>query len=62
MILADDLLYCNQLVVTQMTEVFDHYYGLVIGMEEIPAQDSRLYGVIDGRLRRRIWEWSAGTY
>ena len=32
-----------------MIEVFDHYHSSVIGVEEIPAQDSRSYGVIDGK-------------
>jgi UTP--glucose-1-phosphate uridylyltransferase len=36
-------------VMTQMIEVFDHYHSSVIGVEEILAQDSRSYGVIDGK-------------
>jgi UTP--glucose-1-phosphate uridylyltransferase len=32
-----------------MIEVFDHYHSSVIGVEEIPAQDSKSYGVIDGK-------------
>ncbi|OXC73477.1 UTP--glucose-1-phosphate uridylyltransferase GalU [Caballeronia sordidicola] len=48
-ILADDLLYGTPPVMTQMIEVFDHYHSSVIGVEEIPAQDSMSYGVIDGK-------------
>src|SRR5471032_521946 len=48
-ILADDLLYGTPPVMTQMIEVFDHYNSSVIGVEEIPAQDSKSYGVIDGK-------------
>jgi UTP--glucose-1-phosphate uridylyltransferase len=48
-ILADDLLYGTPPVMTQMIEVFDHYHSSVIGVEEIPSQDSRSYGVIDGK-------------
>ena len=48
-ILADDLLYGTPPVMTQMIEVFDHYHSSVIGVEEIPAQDSKSYGVIDGK-------------
>jgi UTP--glucose-1-phosphate uridylyltransferase len=48
-ILADDLLYGTPPVMSQMIEVFDHYHSSVIGVEEIPAQDSKSYGVIDGK-------------
>ena len=41
-ILADDLLYGKPPVMTQMIEVFDHYHSSVIGVEEIPAQDSQV--------------------
>jgi UTP--glucose-1-phosphate uridylyltransferase len=34
---------------TQMIEVFDHYHSSVIGVEEIPAEDSKSYGIIDGK-------------
>jgi UTP--glucose-1-phosphate uridylyltransferase len=55
-ILADDLLYGTPPVMTQMIEVFDHYHSSVIGVEEIPAQDSRSYGVIDGK------EWERNIF
>jgi UTP--glucose-1-phosphate uridylyltransferase len=48
-ILADDLLYGKPPVMSQMIEVFDHYHSSVIGVEEIPQQDSKSYGVIDGK-------------
>jgi UTP--glucose-1-phosphate uridylyltransferase len=48
-ILADDLLHGATPVLTQMIEVFDHYHSSVIGVEEIPVQDSKSYGVIDGK-------------
>ena len=44
-ILADDLLYGTPSVMAQMIEVFDHYHSSVIGVEEIPAQDSRSYEI-----------------
>jgi UTP--glucose-1-phosphate uridylyltransferase len=34
---------------TQMIEVFDHYHSSVIGVEEIPPEESKSYGVIDGK-------------
>jgi UTP--glucose-1-phosphate uridylyltransferase len=48
-ILADDLLDGQPPVLAQMVEVFDHYHSSIIGVEEIAAQDSCAYGVIDGR-------------
>ena len=48
-ILADDLLYGKPPVMSQMIEVFDHYHSSVIGVEEIPQQDSKSYGIIDGK-------------
>ena len=51
-ILADDLLYGTPPVMTQMIEVFDHYHSSVIGVEEIPAAETKSYGIIDGK----AWE------
>ncbi|GGD67214.1 UTP--glucose-1-phosphate uridylyltransferase GalU [Caballeronia sp. LZ025] len=48
-ILADDLLYGKPPVLTQMIEVFDHYHSSVIGVEEIPPQETKSYGIIDGK-------------
>ncbi len=48
-ILADDLLYGTPPVMTQMIEVFDHYHSSVIGVEEIPPQDTKSYGIVDGK-------------
>jgi UTP--glucose-1-phosphate uridylyltransferase len=48
-ILADDLLDGKPPVLSQMVQVFDHYHSSVIGVEEIPREDSRSYGVIDGK-------------
>jgi UTP--glucose-1-phosphate uridylyltransferase len=39
----------NPPVLSQMVDVFDHYHSSVIGVEEIPREDSRSYGVIDGK-------------
>jgi UTP--glucose-1-phosphate uridylyltransferase len=48
-ILADDLLDGDPPVLSQMVNVFDHYHSSVIGVEEIPREESRSYGVIDGK-------------
>ncbi len=48
-ILADDLLYAVPSVMKQMIDVFDHYHSSVIGVEEIPPQDTKSYGIVDGK-------------
>jgi UTP--glucose-1-phosphate uridylyltransferase len=48
-VLADDLLYGKPPVLRQMVDVFDHYHSSVIGVEEIPREESRSYGVVDGK-------------
>ena len=48
-VLADDLLDGQPPVLRQMVDVFDHYHCSVLGVEEIPPQDTRSYGIIDGK-------------
>ncbi|PAJ78998.1 UTP--glucose-1-phosphate uridylyltransferase GalU [Burkholderia ubonensis] len=48
-ILADDLLHGEQPVLKQLVDVFNHYHSSVIGVETIARDDSRSYGVIEGR-------------
>jgi UTP--glucose-1-phosphate uridylyltransferase len=48
-ILADDLIDGRPPVLAQMISVFDHYHCSVLGVEEIEAQDTRSYGVIEGK-------------
>jgi UTP--glucose-1-phosphate uridylyltransferase len=48
-VLADDLLDGQPPVLSQMVNVFDHYHSSVIGVETIKPEDSRSYGVIDGK-------------
>jgi UTP--glucose-1-phosphate uridylyltransferase len=33
----------------QMIEVFDHYHSSVIGVEEIPRDETKSYGIVDGK-------------
>jgi UTP--glucose-1-phosphate uridylyltransferase len=47
--LADDLLDGNPPVLAQMVQVFNHYHCSVIGVEEIRPEETRSYGVIEGR-------------
>ena len=48
-VLADDLLYGEPPVLAQMVETFDHYHSSVIGVEEIPIEESRSYGIVEGK-------------
>lgn len=48
-ILADDLLHGSPAVISQMIETFDHYHSSVIGVEEIPPEDTKSYGIVDGK-------------
>src|ERR1700737_2190832 len=48
-ILADDLLYGDRPVMKQLVDVFNHYHSSVVGVESIAREDSRSYGVVEGR-------------
>jgi len=48
-VLADDLLDGEPPVLSQMVEVFDHYHSSVIGVETIKPEESRSYGVVEGK-------------
>jgi len=48
-ILADDLLHGEQPVMKQMIDVFNHYHSSIVGVEAIAREDSRSYGVVEGR-------------
>lgn len=52
-ILADDLLDGNPPVMKQMVDLYEHYNCSVIGVEEIEREQSRSYGVVDGRPWKR---------
>ncbi|KWR90402.1 UTP--glucose-1-phosphate uridylyltransferase GalU [Cupriavidus sp. IDO] len=53
--LADDLIDGNPPVMKQMVEIYNHYNCSVLGVEEIAPEQSRSYGVVDGR------EWDEGV-
>ena len=48
-ILADDLLDGPTPVLRQMIRMFDHYHSSVIGVEQIAPEESKSYGVIEGK-------------
>jgi UTP--glucose-1-phosphate uridylyltransferase len=47
--LADDLLHSTEPVMKQLVNVFNHYHSSVVGVETIAREESRSYGVVDGR-------------
>ncbi len=53
--LADDLLDGDPPVMKQMVDIYNHYNCSVLGVEEIAPEQSRSYGVVDGR------EWDEGV-
>ncbi|EHP41985.1 UDP-glucose pyrophosphorylase [Cupriavidus basilensis OR16] len=53
--LADDLLDGEPPVMKQMVDLYGHYNCSVLGVEEIAPEQSRSYGVVDGR------EWDEGV-
>lgn len=55
-ILADDLLTGKRPVLNQMIELFNHFRCSIIGVEKIAKEQSRSYGVIDGK------KWDENIY
>src|SRR6516164_8702063 len=47
--LADDLIDGTPPVMKQMVDLYNHYNCSVLGVEEIAPEQSRSYGVVDGR-------------
>jgi UTP--glucose-1-phosphate uridylyltransferase len=45
-LLADDLLDAATPVMKQMTDVFDYYRCSVIGVQDVPRQDTKSYGIV----------------
>lgn len=46
--LADDLIDAEEPCLGQMARVFEAHGGSVLGVEEVPADQTRQYGIIDG--------------
>ncbi|VVE90331.1 UTP--glucose-1-phosphate uridylyltransferase GalU [Pandoraea bronchicola] len=47
-ILADDLLDGDPPVLKQMVDLYNQYHNSIIGVEEIPIEQSRSYGIVAG--------------
>lgn len=48
-ILADDLLDGEPPVLKQMVDLYAHYHSSVIGVQEVPHEDTSAYGIVDGK-------------
>ncbi|MCF8179474.1 MAG: UTP--glucose-1-phosphate uridylyltransferase GalU [Sulfuritalea sp.] len=46
-LLADDLLDGDPPIMKQMVDVFDNYGNSVIGVQQVPREDTRSYGIVD---------------
>lgn len=48
-LLADDLLDGEPAVMRQMAEVYDYYRCSVLGVQQVPREETRSYGIVDTR-------------
>lgn len=48
-LLADDLLDSEPAVMRQMVDVYDYYKCSVLGVQQVPREDTRSYGIIDSK-------------
>ena len=48
-LLADDLIDADPAVMKQMVDVYDYYRSSVIGVQQVPAEDTRSYGIVDSK-------------
>ncbi len=48
-LLADDLIDADPSVMKQMVDVYDYYRSSVIGVQQVPAEDTRSYGIVDSK-------------
>jgi len=48
-ILADDLLDGETPVMKQMADTYDYYRCSVLGVQDVPREDTRSYGIVDAR-------------
>ncbi|SNS71399.1 UDP-glucose pyrophosphorylase [Noviherbaspirillum humi] len=48
-LLADDLLDAQTPVIGQMANVYDYYRCSVLGVQDVPREDTKSYGIVDAR-------------
>ncbi len=55
-LLADDLLDGEPPVLKQMVDLYAHYHSSVIGVQDVPREETSQYGIVDAK------EWEKGIY
>ncbi len=56
-LLADDIIDAEIPVLKQMTDVFKEHPGVILAVMEVPIEDTKLYGIIDGKkIGERLYE------
>lgn len=55
-LLADDLLDGVPPVLKQMVDLYAHYHSSVIGVQDVPREETSQYGIVDAQ------EWEKGIY
>ena len=55
-LLADDLLDGEPPVLKQMVDLYAHYHSSVIGVQDVPREETAQYGIVDAK------EWEKGIY
>jgi UTP--glucose-1-phosphate uridylyltransferase len=59
-LLADDLLDADPPVMKQMVDTFNYYHCSVLGVQDVPREDTRSYGIVAARpLAERVEQISA---
>ena len=48
-LLADDLLDAEPSVMKQMVDVYDYYRSSVIGVQQVPREDTKSYGIVESK-------------
>jgi UTP--glucose-1-phosphate uridylyltransferase len=48
-LLADDLLDGNPPVLKQMVDLYAHYHSSVIGVQDVPREETSAYGIVDAK-------------
>ncbi|MCD6427967.1 MAG: UTP--glucose-1-phosphate uridylyltransferase GalU [Caldisericaceae bacterium] len=58
-LLADDIIDADVPVLKQMIDVFENHKGIILAVMEVPIQDTKLYGIIEGKkIGDRLYEVS----
>ena len=60
-LLGDDVIYSEVPVLRQMMNHYERYGASIVGVQEVPIEDTSKYGIVDGRnlqidfIELRIW-------